>query len=683
MKLSYEWIKEYVKMNLQPEELAKALTMSGSEVSEIEDVNDDKVMELEITSNRPDCLNMIGLAREVSAVLDKSLVLPAVDVFEDNFSEKEKPLKCVIKNKKLCPRYTARIIADAEIKNISENIGRRLTSLGMRLVNNAVDITNFCLMEMGQPLHAFDLDRISGGKIIVREAVKGERIVTIDDVERSLEPGMLVIADAKGPIAIAGVMGGKDTEVTEKTRNILLESAYFDPLSIRRTARLLGLSSDSSYRFERGVDKANIKKASDRAAILIKKETGGRIVQFYNEGTLIPEKIAIVLDIEKTGKLLGRKIAKEEIFRILSKLGMVVSRKDEKTLNVEVPSFREDVRSQVDLIEEVARIYGYHNIPATVANFVPQITRKEKKRKVIEGIRTILAGQGLNEIMNYSLIDETAAKRFSFINEGSVSLRNPLSEEQKILTPQLLSGMLHTVSWNLNRKNNDLGFFEIGKLYLRGTTKDSFDEIPALCVGLTGRTRKSWQEKPHDADFYDLKGMVEEMMSCLKIDAKFEKTKIKGMINSAAILINNNEKNKNIGFIAEIGASFLKEYDISQAVYICHIRLDEITEKSELNRHYISISRFPSSSRDMSILCDKTLDSENILEIIREKGDHIIQDIDLVDVYEGEQIPEGKKSLTYSISYGLDTRTLTEAEIQAVHSNIQENLIQILGISFR
>ncbi|MFH1552028.1 MAG: phenylalanine--tRNA ligase subunit beta, partial [Candidatus Omnitrophota bacterium] len=364
MKLSYEWLKEYVDIDASAEELARGLTMSGSEVGAMHEAEGDTIMDLEITSNRPDCLNIIGLAREASAVFDRSLHLPAMEVPTAAVSGEGPEVQCLVKNKKLCPRYTARVVSGVHVKEAAGNTKKRILALGLRPVNNVVDVTNFCLMETGQPLHAFDLDKIKGGKIIIREAAKGEKIVTIDGVERVLEEGMLVIADSAGPVAIAGIMGGKDTEVTGATKNVLLESAYFDPISIRRTARALGLSSDSSYRFERGVDKGMIKAASDRAATLIADQTSGKICAFHDVSDLLEEKTLVEFSIKKAEKILGIALDKEKVKNILEKLGMKLSEEAGGRLLVSVPSFREDLKKEIDLVEEVARIYGYDNIPA-------------------------------------------------------------------------------------------------------------------------------------------------------------------------------------------------------------------------------------------------------------------------------------------------------------------------------
>jgi phenylalanyl-tRNA synthetase beta chain len=681
MKLSYNWLKEYVDIGVAPGELARGLTMSGSEVETMSDVDGDKIMNLEITANRPDCLNIIGLAREAAAVFDKDLCLPAMELPEKAARGKLPEIECVIKDRKLCPRYTARVISDVDVKSSSDKIKERILAVGLRAVNNVVDITNFCLLETGQPLHAFDLDKLHGGKVIIREAVKGEKITTIDGVERELQPGMLVIADSMRAVAIAGVMGGKDTEVTENTKNVLLESAYFDPISVRRTSRALGISSDSSYRFERGVDKGMIRAASDRAAGLISAETGGKICEFYDAGKLAPDDVSIKFNAEKAEKVLNISLEKGKVKRIFQRLGMTVSAEKGSAMKVDVPSFREDLRREIDLIEEVARIYGYDNIPITITKFIPQVKRKEHSREVMEKLHEVLPALGLNEVMTYSLISETAIKRFSSVTEDTIQLINPLSEDHKILTTQLLDGMLRAISWNINRKSKDLGFFEIGKIYSRPGGKGSFLEIPAICIALTGLLRENWQEGKRPVNLYDLKGIIETAFSRLRVSTAFCEASIKGLENCGEVSLPDGDTS--IGFFGEVNAKLLGEYDISQPVYICQVRLDEIMKRAVLENHYHAIPRFPSSSRDISVLCDRSLAAGEVHKVIAETGEEIIRGIELVDVYEGKQIPADKKSLSYSIRYGLDTRTLTDEEIEAMHATVKEALAKKLGVTFR
>lgn len=681
MKISYNWLKEYVDINADVQDFAKKLTMSGSEVKAIHDLGSDKIIEFEITSNRPDCLSIIGIARETAAVFGKRLKLPKRDIPKRLVREGYRKLECVIENEKLCPRYTARVISDVRVKKSGEETEKILALLGFRPVNNVVDITNFCLIEQGQPLHAFDLDKIKGAKIIVREAADGEKIVTLDGVERELSRGMLVISDEEKAIAIAGIMGARNTEVTENTRNVLLESAYFDPVSIRKTVSGLALSSESSYRFERGVFCGQIRELSDRAAKLIAFKTGGKICEFYDKGKLLPCGVTINFVPEKVKKILGVSPTKGKITNILTKLGIKVSKGKKNNLIARVPGFRRDLKRDIDLIEEIARIYGYDKIPETIVRLMPLIKRKETERRVIEKLRESLAASGLNEIMSYSLISGSAAEKFPCFSKNLVMLQNPLSEEQKVLCPQILDGMMKTISRNISRKNKDLGFFEIGKRYSRAENKKEFLETPVLCAALTGALRRNWREGIRKAGIYDLKGIIENAFDRLKIKTRVCSTSVEKMVNCAEIYLV--AADKNIGFLGQAGADILKDYDIPEAVYVAHIDLDEVIKKADLKIYYSALSRFPVSVRDVSILCEKLLDAGTIRETILGMQEKVIREVELIDVYEGDKIAQDKKGLTYSIKYGLDTRTLTENEAEETHSRVKRLLSEKFNITFR
>lgn len=680
MKLSYEWLQEYVEVDASADKLAHMLTMTGSAVESVKDTEHGKVLELEITSNRPDCLNMIGLARETAVIFNKKLKMPPAD--KQKTSKTGIKVECVIKAKDLCPRYTARVIAGVAVKEAKGAIKKRISSMGLRPVNNIVDITNYCLMELGQPMHAFDLDRIKGGKVIVRKASKGEKIITIDGVERALDEDMLVIADAERAIAVAGVMGGLDTEVTAGTKNILLESAYFDPISVRRTARKLAISTDSSYRFERGVDKKMVRAASDRAAQMITAEAGGTIGEFYDAGKAEASKVLLRFDVGRASKVLGISLSKAHVKRIFKGLGIEIKKENGDKLQVVAPSFRADLEREIDLVEEVARVFGYDNIPATVSKIIPQGERKEKPRKVEEKIRTVMAGAGLNEVITYSLTNKKAADLFSSISKTPVQLANPLSEEQRFLVPHLMDGMLKAIAWNLNRKNADLAFFEVGKIYGRnGAGAKDIVETPSLSIGITGAIRRNWKEGEVKADLFDLKGIVESLMAKLSIKTVFENSAIEGFSCAAEIRLG--EENRLAGMLGELSPKILALYDISQPVYACQIALDEVARQAMMEDAYSAIPRFPSSSRDVSILCDDSLESANIKAAIEKLGEGIIRNVELADLYRGDKLPSGKKSLTYSINYGRDDRTLTDEEVEAAHSGIKQALAERFQVTFR
>ncbi|MDD4957364.1 MAG: phenylalanine--tRNA ligase subunit beta [Candidatus Omnitrophica bacterium] len=678
MKLSYKWLKEYIDIDLSAEELAEILTMSGSAVETITEKGGDKVLSLEITSNRPDCLSVTGIAREICALTGNKVKYPDSRVTAAGKSGKA--IKCEIKAPGLCPRYTARVVTGVKVKGLTPGVSEHIVSVDMRPVNNIVDITNFCLMELGQPMHAFDLDKIEGGKVIIREAEKGEKILTIDGVERELEAGMLVIADQKQPIAIAGVMGGKETEVTGTTKNILLESAYFDPVSVRRTARKLALSSDASYRFERGVDKEGIVPASDRAAALIVEKAGGTICEMYDVGSLARSVTEIELDAQEVSSILGATIPGERIEAILRALGMDVEVREKGQFKIKVPSSREDITAEIDLVEEIARIYGYDNIPARCEKITPEIERKDRTRRIKDKIKVLLPAAGVCEIMTYSLISEEAAGRFPCVLGRQAALTRYMSEEHKVLTPQLVHGMVRAFSWNVSRKNKDLGFFELGKLYAPEEKGAGYMEVPALCIGLTGLLRQNWKEGAREATLFDLKGIVEEMLHGLGLEVAFGPADKKGFSVCSSLSIPGQE---DAGFMGEIDARIADMYDITQPVHIAQIRLDGVFKTVSLEKRVRPIPRFPFSVRDVSVLCDKDIPAARLFSVIRSSGGELLVDAGLVDMYEGEHIGSGKKSLTFSIKYGLGSRTLTEDEIEGAHAKVKEELVRELNVTFR
>ncbi|MBF0216646.1 MAG: phenylalanine--tRNA ligase subunit beta [Candidatus Omnitrophica bacterium] len=691
MKLSYNWIKDYLDLAATPDELARALTMSGSEVGCVEDKDGDKIMELEITSNRPDCLNIIGLAREASAVFDIDLKLPdfAIPKKVPSFAKASEgrhgplsivhsPISCLIQDPNLCPYYTARVISGVKVLPGSGKVKKLIEALGMRSVNNIVDITNFCLMELGQPLHAFDLDKIEGGKIIVRVAKEGEKIVTIDGVERELHEGMLVIADAQKPVAIAGVMGGLGTEVTDATKNILLESAYFNPLSVRRTARKLAISTDSSYRFERGVDKGMIVNSSNRAATMM-TAGGGGIGALIECGELKVKPVEINVGVGAMARILGVPLEVGSVKKVFTRLGMTVCASKADQLTVRVPGFREDIKTATDLGEEALRIYGYEKVPATMPDIFPSTVRKGHSRLVKERLTELLVSSGLSEIITYSLIKEAASDRFSGITGNKVSLMNPLSEDQKFLTPHLLDGMLKAVSFNLNRKTKDLGLFEIGKIYSE-RPDGSYDEIDTLCLAFTGSRPANVAEGAREFGFYDLKGVIENVLSRVRVEIDLAGKDMDFLSGGAEISLRGKGP---AGFIGEVTKNILSQYDIEQKVFILQIRLQDIYRTAAIKSVHNPIPRFPFSERDISILCPAGTEYGSVRASIMDLADDLVRSVDFLDVYSGDNIPKGMKSVTISIQYGLSSRTLEADEIEKAHLKVKSALSSRLGVSFR
>src|SRR3989337_1814632 len=523
MKISYNWLKEYVNFYLSPQELADKLTNAGLVVADIHSVEDDFCLDVEVTSNRPDCLGVIGIAREVAAMVGASVQLPETNYINTNI-DVSKLISIAVEEPILCPHYTARIVRHITVKPSPDWMQKRLKCIGLRPVNNIVDITNYVMMETGQPLHAFDLDKLSDQRIIVRRARGGEEIVTINGASRALFHDMLVIADSKRPVAIAGIMGGKDTEVSASTRNIHLECAQFEPRQVRRTSKVTGIASDSSYRFERGVDPEGVELASKRAVKLIKDLAEGEVANRNIDVRLERyETKRITLRIERLNKVLGLEIKRTIASDILKRLQFNVLNEVETGfkpvstfIDVEVPSYRGDVYREIDLIEEIARIYGYNNIP-TKTSIIVRGTVKSKYEIVEDSVRQFLIGMGLYEVKTFSIVDTSPLQSVNLWSDRvGIDIANPLRQEESRLRTCLLPSLIRTKIYNMHHGMEQIKIFEIAKVYLAG------EKLPEekTCLSILA-----------DIDYLTLKGIIESLLVSLGITSKCEWMKI-GVIES-------------------------------------------------------------------------------------------------------------------------------------------------------
>jgi len=502
MKISCNWLKDYICFYLSPQELADKLTNAGLVVADIKSVEEDFCLEVEVTSNRPDCLGIIGIAREVAAVTGGILRYPETNYICESINV-SKFINIVVDDSILCPRYTARVIRNVNIKQSPEWMQKRLRCLGLRPVNNIVDITNYVMMETGQPLHTFDLDKLSGQKVIVRRAMAGEEIVAINGARRALFHDMLVIADSKRPVAIAGIIGGKDTEISESTKNILLECAQFEPRQVRRTSRALGITSDSSYRFERGTDFEGVDFASKRAVRLIKEIAGGEIAGGITDiNSNKPVKKKITLRMERLNRILGLEMKRDIAVDILNRLQFKIINEVDNYIDVEVPGFRGDVYREIDLIEEIARIYGYNNIP-TKTSISVRGSVKSKYERVEDSIRQFLVCLGFYEVKTFSIVDKSPLQSINLWSDsGGIDIANPLRQEESRLRTCLLPSLINIKIYNMHHGVEKVKIFEIAKVYLAD------DRLPRekTCLGIVA-----------DVDFYTLKGIIESLLLNLGI----------------------------------------------------------------------------------------------------------------------------------------------------------------------
>lgn len=680
MKVSYNWLKEYVDVRIDPKKLAYLLTMAGINVTSCRNVGGDYIFEFEITANRPDCLGIIGIAREVAALLGKKLEIPK-ELQKNPQPKARSPqpsLDIELKDPELCFRYTARIIRNVEVRPSPDWLKEKIISVGSRPVNNIVDITNFVLFETGQPMHAFDLDKIRGS-ISVRRGIKGEKIITIDNVPRACNPDMLVIADEAGPIAIGGVMGGLKTEVNNMTKNILLESAFFNPISIRRTSRALGLSSESSYRFERRIANDMVANASNRGACLIETIAEGEIGPLIDIGKKKAYSKTINFDLGKANKILGVCITKGEAAKILKTLGFSV--KAQKTsMKVTVPSFRGDVKNDIDITEELARIYGYEKIPLTIPRITGNIRIKDFASLLEEKISQALTRLGLNEIITYGLISKNSIKGLGIREDEIVVIKNPLSIDQEIMRPTLLPGMLGVISYNFNRKAGHLSLFEMGKVYKE--KKNSYIEEPVLSIGLAGIRQENWKNQMQEFTLFDIKGVFEKLLETLGIThIVFKKGEIGGFNKDIVSTVEN--RGRVIACFGEVDKTICERFDIEKKVFYGELYVGNILEGVKLDKRYTPISRYPSIRRDISVVLDKNIASSEVTSIIKEIGKTLVKEVSLVDYYKGKQIPEGKRGLLYRIEFRSNERTLKDAEVNCLHSEIKKALSEKLNITFR
>ena len=685
MRVSFDWLKDFMESKIEASKAQSFLTMSGLEMTSSTDIEGDHVMEIEVTPNRPDCLSVLGIARELSAASGVPIKLP--DSVKKNFMKKGSArgnVKIEILDKHACPRYVGCIMKNVKVGPSPKWLVQRLNAMGVRSVNNIVDITNYVLFELGQPLHAFDLDKLEQKRIIVRRAKKGESIVTIDGVNRPLDPNILVIADAIRPVAVAGIMGGKDTEITAAAKNILIESAYFDPVVIRKACRQLGLASESSYRFERGVDQGMIFASSVRAQELIKDIALGKAAgKMSDTGSGIEKEKEITLSLDEAVRILGIDISSEEIQDILKKLSLNPIKKKDK-ISVTVPSYRTDLSRDIDLIEEIARLYGYDKIPSRLPSFTPQKTYQlEKKTVTLENeIRKVLCGMGLNEIMTYSLTSRNSIEHLGIPLENLVSLKNPMSSQQEIMRPSLLSEMLEVLNWNLNRKNTLLQLFEINKVYLMNKLTGQADETVNLSIGICGNKPGNWKEKPRDLDLFDLKGIIEILMDYLGVRGyKIEKTEHPSLKENmaTAIIVNS----KTCGVFGEVKEDVARRFDIKRKVYAAELSLDNLLSCANLKKTFAALPKYPSIKRDIAILLDDTISASSIYDVIKEEARELVKSVDVFDLYKGRQIQEGKKSLAYTIEYRSDERTLNDKEVNDTHKKVQDALTKRLGAQIR
>ena len=647
----------------------------GADIKEILGLN-DAVIEFEITNNRPDCLSIVGIARETAATFGSTMKYPKT-TFKENGEDIKDYIDIQVKNSELCPRYSARMVKNIVIKDSPAWLQERLIKAGVRPISNIVDITNYVMLELGQPMHAFDYRDLEDKKIIVRNAMPGETIKTLDEVERKLDESMLVIADGKKPTGIAGVMGGYGSEIKNDTNTIVFESANFNPINIRITSKKLGLRTEASSKYEKGIDPELAKMALDRACSLVEQLGAGEVVGGKIDLYPAPRKARkLNINAKRVRDFIGdQNISEEMMVKYLTSLEFGVEVKGD--LEVTVPTFRDDVEGEADLIEEIARLYGYDKIPVDLMDTTFTQGGKNYKQNIRDMAKINMAAQGLYEVLTYSFVSPGVFNKINLKAENplrnAIKIINPLGEDQSIMRTTLIPNMLEVISRNYNKKIAEGQFFELSKVYMSETLplEGLAEERDTLTIGMYG-----------NVDFFDLKGVVENLLEELNID----KYRILSSNNdsmhpgrTAELLINN----KRVGCLGEIHPDVLDKYDIPVSVYVSELNFEEILQQSDMNIKYKSLPKFPSVARDIAIVVTEEITAGQVEEIIRNKGGKLIEEVKLFDIYKGSQIKEGYKSMAYSIVYRSDEKTLSEEDITKVHNKIVNSLVNQVGAELR
>lgn len=627
-----------------------------------------EIIEFEITPNRPDCLSIIGMARETAATFNRELKLPDINILNE-VDDIHDYVESIEIDEKLCNRYYARVIKDVKIQPSPLWMQNRLIEAGVRPINNIVDITNYVMLELGQPLHAFDLNKLKNNKIVVRTARDGEKIVTLDNVTRSLKDTDLLITDGENPIGIAGTMGGLDSEITDDTTTVLVEGASFSDKSIRKTSKSLGLRTEASSRFEKGIDPNLCEIAAERTCQLAELIGAGKVVKGVID--VYPnrrkEKV-ITLRPERVNGLLGTNLNVDEMIDYLRRLDLKATKK-ESVLDVTIPTYRLDLGIEADLIEEIGRLYGFHNVEVRPLEGI--LTRGDKAYNKVVGdkVKSVLQGLGFNEVMTYSFISPKAYDKIKVKEDSSlrkyIEIMNPLGEDYSVMRTTLIPNMMDLLARNYNYGVKECFAYEIGNVFI--PKQLPLEELPyekkRLCIGMFG-----------DADFYDLKEVVEILFDRLGIeglDFVQENDNPTFHPNRTASILLNGEK---LGTIGEIHIDVMENYDIKVRVYIADLDFDKIVDNTNLDRKYKPLPKYPAILRDIAVVVDKDVLVGELQKAIIENGEGLIENVELFDVYTGEQVQEGKKSVAFSITYRSYDRTLVDDEINSIQERIIEGL---------
>jgi phenylalanyl-tRNA synthetase beta chain len=680
MKISYNWLSELVTLTLNPKELAERLTMAGLAVEAVERIRDDHILDFDLTSNRPDALSHIGIAREAALICGTSLISRNSALNEVDESV-EAAASVEILDPDLCPRYAARVVRQVKVGTSPKWLVDRLESIGQRSVNNVADITNYVMFEMGQPTHAFDLNLLHGARIIVRRPRLGEEITTLDGFTRELAPEMLVIADADRPVAIAGVMGGADTEISERTTNVLIESAYFNPSSIRHTAKALGMDTEASYRFARGVDFEAQVSAADRVAEMIAEIAGGQVLKGSIDVYPAPiTRDSVSLRESRIERLTGLKAPIQQASEILRGLGFDVELDDQqKRLRACPPSFRVDVSREEDLVEEVARHFGYDLVDVTLPAWGGEgrYLRGDSHRR---NVRRALISIGFDEAYSFSFV---SGERDRLFRRGghAITIVNPIDVNQSEMRASLLTGLLDSVQHNFNQGTRDVKLFEMGRVF-----EASSDERPAerevLALAMTGSVLEDDWRGAKQVEFFDIKGAVELVLSTMNISGfTINRARVEYLHpGQSAVLEREGAELVRFGRLHPRVASL---YKFRQPVFVAEIEFEKLFALRPADVRHHALPRYPAASRDVSALVPDSVMWGDIEKAVRGLGIPEIASVRVFDMYKGKDMPEGLHSLAFRVIYRAQDRTLTDEDVTAMHERVRAELQARFGAQLR
>ncbi|MFQ5877638.1 MAG: phenylalanine--tRNA ligase subunit beta [Acidobacteriota bacterium] len=681
MRFSHAWLRQYVDVGDDPARVGEMLTAAGIPLDAIEGSGDEAVYDFDILTNRPDCMNHLGLAREYAALAGVALRPPAAASPAGGRPTADL-VSITIEAPDLCPRYSARCVLGVRLGPSPEWLVKRLASIGQRSINNVVDVTNFVLWELGHPLHAFDLDRLTERRIIVRRARPDETLLTLDGELRRLTARMLVIADARRAAALAGIIGGRETEISGATRSVLLESAWFDPVCVRRAARALGLRTDASHRFERGADPGGTITALDRAAALIAEVAGGEVSDPPLDVHPRPEPPRTVrFRPSRARRLLGLEVPEESMQRALSRLGFAVTDRREGEWRVRVPTFRRDVAREVDLIEEVARLRGYDAIPAALPTHPGEGGGRPEADRRTRAVRRALEAAGFWEAINYAMIDREECRLFAPDIDRPVGIENPLQSQAAWLRVSLLPCLLGNVAHNLNHGLPGCHLYEIGAVFRPGA--DAPTESRRVGLVLCGRGLPvHWSLKPREVDLYDARGAVEQIAEMLGLaPLTLSSDRIPFMEEGRALRVS--RTGTALGVVGEIGSGVLAHYGIERPVFAAELDLEAIERMPVGPRCYRPLPRFPAVRRDLSLVVRRDVTFDAVERVVRSVDAAPIASVRAFDRYRGRGVPHGCVSLAIQIVFQHSERTLSSDEVQAAQDAIVAALGRTLGATLR